>query len=72
MTAIHHIDGYNLLHARLGQCVDTALGKPPAPGYLTEITNAHLLFADQPEALPLFVSSGQILSSFFRDGLAHN
>jgi len=35
----------------LDNMIDTALGNPPAPGYLTEIINAHLLFGEELDDL---------------------
>ena len=47
----------------LDNMINTAIGKPPAPGYLTHITNAHLILADQSE---IFLGSPNDMP-FFRD-----
>lgn len=51
----------------LDNMIDTALGKPPAPGYLTEIVNAQLLFADEPEAYPYFARCIPFYRDYYRD-----
>ncbi len=51
----------------LDNMIDTALGKPPAAGYLTEIVNAHLLFSGQLEALPHFAPCIPFYRDYYRD-----
>ncbi|WP_162465036.1 MULTISPECIES: barstar family protein [unclassified Mycolicibacterium] len=51
----------------LDNMIDVALGKPPARGYLTEVTNAHLLFVDQPDVLPWFSRHVVIYRDYYRD-----
>jgi hypothetical protein len=47
--------------------VSTATGRPPAPGYLTQITNAHLLLADQPETFSWFAKCMPFYRDYYRD-----
>lgn len=47
--------------------VNTATGRPPAPGYLTYITDAHLILADQPEAFSWFAGSMPFYRDYYRD-----
>jgi Barstar (barnase inhibitor) len=44
-----------------------ALDKPPARGYLTDITNAHLLLNEQPEVFPWFAKSIPFYRDYYRD-----
>ncbi|MCV7402167.1 barstar family protein [Mycobacterium fragae] len=47
--------------------VNTATGRPPAPAYLTYITDAHLILADQPEAFSWFASCMPFYRDYYRD-----
>lgn len=47
--------------------VNTATGRPPAPGYLTDITDAHLILADQPEAFSWFANCMPFYRDYYRD-----
>jgi len=51
----------------LDNMVNTATGRPPAPGYLTVINNAHLLLADQPEAFSWFAGCMPFYRDYYRD-----
>ena len=51
----------------LDNMVDAAMGKPPAPGYLTQIIDAHLILADQPEAFSWFAKSMPFYRDYYRD-----
>jgi Barstar (barnase inhibitor) len=51
----------------LDNMVNTATGRPPAPGYLTDITDAHLILADQPEAFSWFASCMPFYRDYYRD-----
>jgi Barstar (barnase inhibitor) len=51
----------------LDNMVNTATGRPAARGYLTEITNAHLILADQPEALSWFANCMPFYRDYYRD-----
>lgn len=48
--------------------INDALGKPPATGYLTEITNAHLIFVDEtPLAFSWFAGRAPFYRDYYRD-----
>ena len=49
-----NMDAFDDFMRDLDNMINTASGKPPAPGYFTHITDAHLILADQPEAFPWF------------------
>lgn len=51
----------------LGTMVNTATGRPPAPGYLTDITDAHLILADQLEAFSWFADCMLFYRDYYRD-----
>ncbi|MGA8329224.1 MAG: barstar family protein [Mycobacterium sp.] len=51
----------------LDNLINTASGKPPAPGYLTQITDAHLILADQLEAFPWFANCMPFYRDYYRD-----
>jgi Barstar (barnase inhibitor) len=45
-----------------------ALDKPAASGYLTDITNAHLLLDEQPDVFSWFANSIPFYRDYYRDG----
>lgn len=47
--------------------IGTALGKPPAPGYLTDIADAHLLLTDDSESFPWFANRIEFYRNYYRD-----
>jgi hypothetical protein len=51
----------------LDNMINAASGKPPAPGYFTHITDAHLILADQPEAFPWFANCMPFYRDYYRD-----
>ncbi|AGZ52575.1 barstar family protein [Mycobacterium kansasii] len=51
----------------LDNMINTAEGKPPAPGYLTDITDAHLLLVEQPDVFPWFAKSIPFYRDYYRD-----
>ena len=51
----------------LDNMIDAASGKPPAPGYLIQITDAHLILADQPEAFSWFANCMPFYRDYYRD-----
>jgi len=51
----------------LDNMVNTATGRPPAPGYLTMINNAHLLLIEQPEAFSWFAGCVPFYRDYYRD-----
>jgi hypothetical protein len=44
------MNAFNGFMRDLDNMVNTATGKPPAPDYPTDITDAHLLLVEQPES----------------------
>jgi hypothetical protein len=44
------------------------LSKPPAPGYLTDVTEAHLLLIEQPETFSWFADEIPFYRDYYRDG----
>ena len=60
-------DAFNDFMRDLDNMVNTATGRPPAPGYLTDITDAHLILADQPEALSWFAKKMPFYRDYYRD-----
>ncbi|HYB38746.1 MAG TPA: barstar family protein [Mycobacterium sp.] len=52
----------------LDNMINTATGKPPpARGYLTDITDAHLLLVEQPEVFSWFVDRMVGYRDYYRD-----
>jgi hypothetical protein len=60
-------DAFNDFMRDLDNMVNTATGSPPAPGYLTDVTNAHLILADQPEAFSWFAGKMPFYRDYYRD-----
>ena len=60
-------DAFNDFMRDLDNMVNAATGRPPAPGYLTYITDAHLILADQPEAFSWFAKKIPFYSDYYRD-----
>jgi hypothetical protein len=60
-------DAFNDFMRDLDNMVNTATGRPPAPGYLTDVTNAHLILADQPEAFSWFAKKMPFYRDYYRD-----
>lgn len=59
----HNRDAFNDWMRDLDNLINTASGKPPAPGYLTNVINAHLILAEQPEFFAWFAEA----MPFYRD-----
>ncbi|WP_292981730.1 barstar family protein [Mycobacterium sp.] len=51
----------------LDNMINTASGKPPAPGYFTRITDAHLILIDQPDAFSWFAKCMPFYRDYYRD-----
>ncbi len=51
----------------LDNMINTASGKQPAPGYFTDITDAHLILADEPEAFDWFAKCMPFYRDYYRD-----
>lgn len=47
--------------------ISTATGKPPARGYLTDITDAHLLLAEQPKVFSWLADRIAGYRDYYRD-----
>jgi hypothetical protein len=47
--------------------INTATGKPPAPGYLIDITDAHLLLVEQPDLFSWFANTMPFYRDYYRD-----
>ena len=47
--------------------IDAAQGKPSAPGYLTDVRDAHLLLSEEPDAFPWFVNCIPFYREYYRD-----
>jgi hypothetical protein len=58
-----NMDAFDDVMRDFDNLTNPSLDKPPAPGYLTQITNAHLLLAEQPDAFSWFANS----IPFYRD-----
>ena len=62
-----NMDAFDDFMRDLDNMINTADGKPPAPGYFTDITDAHLVLADQPDAFSWFAKC----IPFYRDYYRH-
>jgi hypothetical protein len=51
----------------LHNMIEASMRKPPAPGYLTQITDAHLILAGQPEAFAWFAKCMPFYRDYYRD-----
>jgi len=63
----HNKDAFNDFMRDLDNMVNVATGRPPAPGYLTYITNAHLVFAEQPDVFSWFAKKMPFYRDYYRD-----
>jgi hypothetical protein len=62
-----NMDAFDDFMRDLDNMINTAGGKPPAPGYFTHITDAHLILADQLEAFPWFAKCMAFYRDYYRD-----
>jgi RNAse (barnase) inhibitor barstar len=60
-------DALNDFMRDLDNMIDAASGKPPAPAYLTHVTDAHLILADQPQAFSWFAKKIPSYGDYYRD-----
>jgi hypothetical protein len=65
----NNADAFNDWMRDLDNLTNLDLTKPPASGYLTELTNAHLLLAEQPEVFSWFATSIPFYRDYYRDEL---
>jgi hypothetical protein len=63
----HNNDAFDDWMRDFDNLTNPALDKPPATGYLTEITNAHSLLVEQPEAFSWFANSIPFYRDSYRD-----
>jgi Barstar (barnase inhibitor) len=61
-------DAFNDWMRDFDNLTNPALDKPPAAGYLTEIVNAHLFLAEQPEVFSWFAGAIPFYRDYYRDG----
>jgi hypothetical protein len=62
-----NMDAFDDFMRDLDNMINTASGKPPAPGYFTHITDAHLILADQPDAFSWFAKCMPFYRDYYRD-----
>jgi hypothetical protein len=62
-----NMDAFDDFMRDLDNMINTASGKPPAPGYFTHITDADLILAGQPEAFPWFAKCMPFYRDYYRD-----
>lgn len=63
----HNAHAFDDFMRDLDNTVNTATGRPPAVCYLTDITDAHLILVDQPEAFPWFANCMPFYRDYYRD-----
>jgi hypothetical protein len=62
-----NMNAFNDFMRDLDNMINTADGKPPAPGYLTDITNAQLLLIEQREVFSWFAKKIPFYRDYYRD-----
>jgi hypothetical protein len=62
-----NMDAFDDFMRDLDNMINTASGKPPAPGYFTHITDAHLILADQLDAFSWFAKCMPFYRDYYRD-----
>ncbi|WP_186245122.1 barstar family protein [Mycobacterium simulans] len=60
-------DAFNDFMRDFDNLLNTSTGKPPAPGYLTHVTDAHLLLVEQPDLFPWFANTMPFYRDYYRD-----
>jgi hypothetical protein len=65
-----NMDAFDDVMRDLDNMVTTATGRPQSPGYLTLITNAHLILAEQPELFSWFANTMPFYRDYYRDELS--
>ena len=63
----HNRDAFDDWMRDFDNLINTASGKPPAPGYLTDITHAHLILDEQPDLFPWFAGTMPFYRDYYRD-----
>ncbi|WP_197521274.1 barstar family protein [Mycobacterium sp. E787] len=64
-----NMDAFDDVMRDLDNMVTTATGRPQAPGYLTLITNAHFILAEQPDLFSWFANTMPFYRDYYRDEL---
>jgi hypothetical protein len=65
----NNADAFNDWMRDFDNLTNVDLTKPPALGYLTELTNAHMLLAEQAEVFSWFANSIPFYRDYYRDEL---
>jgi hypothetical protein len=60
-------DAFNDFMRDLDNMINTATGKPPAPGYLTVITKPQFVLIEQPEEFSWFARKMPFYRDYYRD-----
>jgi hypothetical protein len=64
-----NLDAFNDWMRDFDNLCNPALDRPPAAGYLTLITNAHCLLADEPDVFAWFADHMGFYRDYYRDDL---
>lgn len=64
-----NMDAFDDFMCDLENMVTAATGRPQAPGYLTAITNAHLILSEQPDLFSWFANTMPLYRGYYRDEL---
>jgi hypothetical protein len=64
-----NMDAFDDVMRDLDNMVNTATGRLQVPGYLTVITNSHLILVDQPDLFPWFANTMPFYRDYYRDEL---
>jgi Barstar (barnase inhibitor) len=64
----HSKDAFNDWMRDFDNLTNPALDKPPAPGYLTDVTDAQLFLIEQPETFSWFANKMPFYRDYYRDG----
>lgn len=64
---VHNRDAFDDWMRDFDNLTNPALDKPPASGYLTDITDAHLILSEQPDLFPWFVEIMPFYRDYYRD-----
>jgi hypothetical protein len=64
---VHNRDAFDDWMRDFDNLTNLALDKPPAAGYLTNITDAQLILADQPDLFSWFAETMPFYRDYYRD-----
>lgn len=64
---VHNRDAFDDWMRDFDNLTNPALDKPPAVGYLTDITDAYLILAEQPDLFPWFADTMPFYRDYYRD-----